>query len=95
MRLILGVIVNMRIFNIKFFMQSLGAVAIAFALAACGGGGSSGSSASSAAPSTTDSNGGTTASTAIDPATGSVAAAEVTCQGACVSLSADAGTSTE
>lgn len=82
-------------------MQSLGAVAIAFALASCGGGGgSSGGTTSTAAPSSTDSassspNGSNTASTAIDPVTGSVAAAEVTCQGACVSLSADAGTSTE
>lgn len=85
----------MHILNIKILTKYLGVVAIAFALAACGGGGSSGGSASAAAPSTTDSNGGNTVSTAIDPTTGSVAAAEVTCQGACVSLSADAGTSTE
>ncbi|MBU3596022.1 hypothetical protein ICN10_06355 [Polynucleobacter sp. 86C-FISCH] len=85
----------MHILNIKLLTKCLGAVAIAFAIAACGGGGSSGSSASAAAPSATDSSGGNTVSTAIDPTTGSVAAADVTCQGACVSLSADAGTSTE
>lgn len=81
---------NMLSLNIKFLMKCIGVAAITFILAACGGGGSSSSAASTgttAAPSATDS--------AIDPATGSVAAAEVTCQGACVSLSADAGTSTE
>lgn len=80
--------------DIKFITKYLAVAAVNFLLAACGGGGSS---SGAAAPTSTSSspNNGTTGSTAIDPATGSVAAAEVTCQGACVSLSADAGTSTE
>ena len=80
----------------KYLFLCFGAVMCAIGISACGGG-SSGTSTSTAAPTetTTSPNAGNTASTEIDPATGSVAAAEVTCQGACVSITADSGNSTE
>lgn len=65
-------------------LKMLVAIAAAGLVVACGGGGS-GSSASTTSTSTT--------SGAANPATGSDA--EVTCNGGCMTVSGDPGTSTE